>query len=256
MAIDPGFALAHAGLANVCALYYMQFERSQRWIDRAVAATEKAVSTGVDAPEIEAAKAWVLVAENRNDEAAETIRRAIEKDPDLDGGYYLLCRCLFSAGRYQEVVDIMEPALAHAGENYITVVPISNALAALGKMDALQNFRHRRLEIFESHLRKAPEDARARVLLADDYARMGRLDDANREASLAMLLCPDDAMILYNVACLYCGMERTDEALDAMKKAWHAGYRDSGWARRDPDLAPLHGDPEFQRLFPAFDNEQ
>lgn len=255
VAIDPGFALAHAGIANVCALYYMQFERSQRWIDRAVAATAKAVSTGVDAPEIEAAKAWVLVAESRNDEAAETIRRAIEKNPDLDGGYYLLCRCLFSAGRYQEVVDLIEPALAHAGENYITVVPIANALAALGKMDALQNFRHRTLEIFESHLRKAPEDARARVLLADDYARMGRLDDANREASLAMLLCSDDAMILYNIACLYCGMERTAEALDAMRKAWHAGYRDSGWARRDPDLAPLHGDPEFERLFPAVGND-
>ncbi len=256
VAIDPGFALAHAGVANVCVLYYMQFDRSQRWIDRAVAATADALSTGVNAPEIEAAKAWVLVAEDRYDEAAETIRRAIEKNPDLDGGYYLLCFCLFSAGHYQEVIDVMEQAVAHAGENYITVVPISNALAALGKVDALQNFRHRKLEIFESHLRKAPQDARARVLLAQDYSEMGRLDDANREANLAMLLCPDDAMILYNVACLFCGMGRTDEALEAMKKAWNTGYRDSGWARRDPDLAPLHGNAEFERLFPAFENEQ
>lgn len=250
VAIDPEFALAHAGVANVCALYYIQFERSQRWIDRAVAATEKAVATGVIAPEIEAPKAWVFIAEGRNDEAVATIRRAIEKNPDLDGGYYLLCRALFAAGRYQEVIDVMEQALAHAGENYITVVPIANALAALGKKDALQNFRHRSREILEAHLRKAPEDARARVLLADDYANMGRLDEANREADLAMLLCPDDAMILYNLACLFCGMGRTPEALEAMKKAWHAGYRDTGWARRDPDLAPLHDDPEFEKLFP------
>jgi serine/threonine protein kinase/Tfp pilus assembly protein PilF len=250
VAIDPRFALAHAGVANVCALYYMQFERNQRWMDRAVAAAQNAIAIGVEAPEIEVTKAWLLIAEGRFDAAADTIRPAIEKNPDLDGGYYLLCRALFSAGRYQEVVDIIEPALAHAGENYITVVPIANALGALGKKDALQNFRHRSRDIFESHLRKAPEDARARVLLADDYASMGRVEDANREANLAMMLCPDDAMILYNVACLFCGMGKNAEALDAMKKAWEAGYRDSGWARRDPDLAPLLGDPEFERLFP------
>lgn len=25
---------------------------------------------------------------------------------------------------------------------------------------------------------------------------------------------------------------------------------ESDWARRDPDLAPLHGNPEFERLYP------
>ncbi len=250
VAIDAKFALAHAGIANVCVIYYMQFERDQRWIDRATSATHKAVEIGAEAPEIEAAKAWLLVAAGRYDEAVDMVRPAIEKNPDLDGGYYLLCRALFSAGRYQEVVDVMEAALAHAGENYITVVPIANAISALGKNEARQNFRHRSREIYELHLRKAPEDARARVLLADDYANMGRLEDATREADLAMMLCPDDAMIMYNVACLFCGMGKRTEALEAMKKAWECGYRDNGWARRDPDLAPLLGDPEFDKLFP------
>jgi hypothetical protein len=34
-------------------------------------------------------------------------------------------------------------------------------------------------------------------------------------------------------------------------KAWEAGFRDAEWTRRDPDLAPLHGDPEFEKLCPA-----
>jgi non-specific serine/threonine protein kinase len=250
VAIDAKFALAHAGIANVCVIYYMQFERDQRWIDRATSATQKAVEIGAEAPEVDAAKAWLMVAAGRHDEAVDMVRPAIEKNPDLDGGYYLLCRALFSAGRYQEVIDVMEAALAHAGENYITVVPIANAISALGKKEASQNFRHRSREIFEAHLRKAPEDARARVLLADDYANMGRLEDAKREADLAMMLCPGDAMIMYNVACLFCGMGKKAEALEAMKKAWECGYRDTGWARRDPDLAPLLGEPEFERLFP------
>ena len=45
-------------------------------------------------------------------------------------------------------------------------------------------------------------------------------------------------------------MNRNDEAIDAIRKAFEKGYRDSGWARRDPDLAPLLGHPEFERIFP------
>jgi serine/threonine protein kinase/tetratricopeptide (TPR) repeat protein len=250
VAIDAKFALAHAAIANVCAVIYIQFERDGRWIERAAAAAEKAIAIGADAPEIDAAKAWLLVANGQFAEAISIIRPVIEKNPDLDGGYYLLLRALFSAGRYQEVVDVMEPALAHAGENYITAVPIANALGALGKKEAYQNFRHRSMAIFEAHLRKAPDDARARVLIADDYAAMGRLDDAKREADFAMMLCPDDAMILYNVACLFCTIDKTDDAIDALRKAFEKGYRDSGWARRDPDLAVLHSHPEFNRIFP------
>ena len=57
VALDPEFALAHAGLANVCAQYYYHFERQQQWIDRAIAATQKASANGHDAPEIQLAEA-------------------------------------------------------------------------------------------------------------------------------------------------------------------------------------------------------
>jgi non-specific serine/threonine protein kinase len=36
----------------------------------------------------------------------------------------------------------------------------------------------------------------------------------------------------------------------ALKKAWDAGFKDADWARRDPDLNLLHGEPEFERLYP------
>jgi len=250
VALDPGFALAHAGLAHVCAQYYYHFERQQEWIDRATAATRKASANGSAAPEIKLAEAWVIFAEGRYDEAAEKIRSALVRTPDLDGGYYLLGRALFSGGRYQEVLDIMDAALAHSGENYNTLIPIHGALGALGKKDALMNFAHREVEIYEKHLKKVPEDARARVLLAIEYAMLGRPDEATREANMAMVLRPDDSMILYNTACVFCALNKTGDALIAIRKAWDSGYRDSNWTRQDPDLALLHGDPEFDRLYP------
>jgi serine/threonine protein kinase len=250
VALDPEFALAHAGLANVCAQYYYHFERQQPWIDRAVAATQKASANGSEAPEIQLAEAWVIFAEGRYDEAANKLRAALSRNPDLDGGYYLLGRTLFSAGKYQEVVDIMEEALAHAGENYNTTIPIHNALGALGKKDALKNYVHREIAVYEEALKKVPEDARVRVLLAGDYAMQNRFEEAKREADMAMVLRPDDSMMLYNTACVFCAMNNAGEALIAIKKAWESGYRDATWTRQDPDLALLHGDPEFERLYP------
>jgi tetratricopeptide (TPR) repeat protein len=197
----------------------------------------------------------VIFAEGRYDQAAEKIRTALSRTPDLDGGYYLLGRALFSAGRYQEVVDMMEEALAHSGENYNTSVPIHNSLGALGKKDALNNYIHREIAIYEEAVRKVPEDARARVLLAIDYARLGRFEDAKREADMGMLLRPNDSMILYNAACVYCAMNNVKDALIAIRKAWESGYRDPIWTRQDTELAILHGDPEFDRLYPPQTSE-
>ena len=251
VALDSDFALAHAGLANVCSEYYYHYDRQQKWIDRAVAAWEKASAKGHDEPEIKCAEAWVLFAGGRYDECVEKIRMALSRKPDVDGGYYVLGRALFAAGRYQEVVDMMDAAMAHSGENYNTFVPIHNALGALGKKDALNKFTHREMAAYEAALKKVPEDARARVLLAGDFAEQGRFDDAKREAELAMVLRPNDTMILYNTACVLAGMNDAEGALIAIKKAWDAGFRDATWVRQDPDLEILHGNPDFERLFSA-----
>ncbi len=253
VALDPDFSLAHAGLANVCAQYYAHFDKQQEWIDRAIAATSKASANGGDAPEIKLAEAWIDLVEGRHEAAVEKVRAAINKDPDVDGGYYLLGRALFVSGRYQEIVDIMEDAMAHGGENYNTAVPIRNALGALGKTDALNNFNFREIALYEGHLKKVPEDARARILLATCYATQGRMEDAKREADMAVALRPDDTMILYNAACTFCIMKNTADALIALRKAKETGYRDPAWVRHDPDLAILHGDPEFESLYPAAD---
>ena len=65
-----------------------------------------------------------------------------------------------------------------------------------------------------------------------------------------MAMRSNAATVLYNAACTYGRLRRKPEAIEALKKAWEAGWQDGGWARRDPDLALLHGDPEFERLYP------
>ncbi|HEY3176738.1 MAG TPA: protein kinase [Candidatus Polarisedimenticolia bacterium] len=250
IAMDPNFALASAAIANVCAQHHYNYGREAIWLDRAKAASQRALALRPELPEAQVAQAWVLYADGQHDEAIGCVRRAIERKRDCEGAYYLLGRALFAAGRYQEVANIMEEALQVSGEDYNIYVPIANALGALGKTEALRNLSQRRMMALENHLKQVPEDARARVLLAGDYAAQGRIEDAVREANLAVTLRPNEATVLYNAACAFCEMKKKPEALDALRKAWDAGFRDAEWARRDPDLALLHGDPEFERLYP------
>ena len=68
--------------------------------------------------------------------------------------------------------------------------------------------------------------------------------------NMAMALRPNDAIVMYNVACTFCTLKKKDEAMAALRKAHDAGFRDTDWTRRDPDLALLRDDPEFDRLYP------
>jgi non-specific serine/threonine protein kinase len=203
-----------------------------------------------DLPETHISQAWVLYAAGLYDEAVRMVKKAIERKRDCDGAYYLLCRALFAAGRSQEVLDISESAIEASGEDYNVYVPILNSLGAMEKEAAKLNMTQRFSVALENHLKHVPEDARARILLGANYARLGREGDALRELNLAVTLRANEASILYNAACVYCGLNRKAEALDALRKAWEAGSKDSVWTRRDPDLTPLHGDPEFERLYP------
>ncbi len=250
VAIDPSFALAYAASANACAMFYWTFSRDQTWVERAREASGKAVALRWDLPEVQVSQAWVLYAASLHDEAVRMLKKAIERKRDCEGAHYLLCRALFATGRYQEVVDIAEAAIEASGEDYNVYVPILNCLGALGKQEAARNMRQRKMAALENHLKQVPEDARARILLGSDYASLDRPDDALRELNLAVTLRANEASILYNAACLYCKLKKKAEALDTLGKAWEAGFRDSVWARRDPDLNLLHDDPEFDRLYP------
>jgi serine/threonine protein kinase/tetratricopeptide (TPR) repeat protein len=250
VAQDPSFALAYAAIANVCAVYHYNFEREASWLERARAASQKAMALQPELPEAKVAQAWILYASAEYDEALRNLRAVVERKRDTESAYYLLLRVLFASGQYQEIARVAEAAIEASGTDYNVYVPVMNALGALGKHETLKNVRQRAVQAFEEHLRRTPEDARARILLAGNYAYEGRIDDATREANLAMLLRPNDANVHYNAACTFCSMGKKAEAIDALAKAWKAGFRDPDWTRRDPDLVLLHGDAEFERLYP------
>ena len=248
IALDPTFALAHAAIANACGTIYEWHERNSRWIEKGLAACDRALALEPQLVEALVARARVFYAQKRYEEAIQLARTAIERKADCPGAYNVLGRAYFATDRFQEAVALVDRAIEVNGDDYNTYIPFINAMENLGQKDAANRLRERQIGILRQQLEQVPEDVRARILLASLYANLGNREDATRQLEMAVALRPADANILYNAACTYGVMAMKAEALALLRRAGAAGYQNWDWLSRDPDLTCLHDDPEFLRL--------
>jgi tetratricopeptide (TPR) repeat protein len=174
---------------------------------------------------------------------------AIERTLDCEGAYWTLGQAYFASDRLEEAAAVAARAIEVSGSDYNVYIPFIHIMERLGQNESAVQFRQQGMRALERQLELVPEDARARVLLAADYVHFRREPEALRELQIALALRPKDSNILYNAACVYGLLGNKDEALAVLKKAREAGYSLLiTWAARDPDLACLHGEPEFLHL--------
>jgi non-specific serine/threonine protein kinase len=245
---DPKFALAYAGIANVCGLIYELREKQPRWIDRGLAACERAMALDPGRAEVLAARARIYYAQQKYDDAVAYARLAIERKPDCEGAYNVLGRAYFASDRFEDAALIVEQALEANGDDYNTYIPYLMCLERLERRAEEGRVRERLMRALERQLELVPDDVRARILLAVQYASVGRADGAVAQLERAVHLRPDDGNTLYNATCVYGVLGRADEALDMLRRALKAGYANFDWVRRDPDLAILRDRPDFKQL--------
>ena len=247
--LDPNFALAHAGIANLCGLIYELREQNQKWIDRGLAACDRATALAPDLPELLVARARIFYALKKYDECALMAQRAIERKNDTEGSWNILGRAYFASGRFEEAVALIDRAIDANGDDYNTYAPYDQALERLGRKEEAQELRAREVKVLRQQLELVPEDVRARILLATNLAYSTHdADECIRHLQTAVALRPGDPNTLYNAACTYGVLGKKAEALETIKKAFAAGYGNPDWAANDPDLSCLHDNPEFQKL--------
>ncbi len=246
--LDPNFALAHAGIANLCGLIYELREQNPEWITKGMAACDRAMALAPDLPEVMVARARLFYAQKKYQEAELMSRRAIERKKDCDGAWNILGRALLSSGNYEEAVKEAEHAVEYNGDDYNVYVPYDVCMEKLGRKKEGQRLRERMNGVLRKQLELVPEDVRARILLATNLAYFGELDEAIRHLQTAVALRPNDGNVLYNAACTYGVLGKKPEALDTLKRAFAAGYGNTNWASKDSDLQCLHDNTEFRDL--------
>ena len=248
VSIDPNFALAYAGLAIVCGFYHEWHEQHPRWVEKGLAACERAIQLDPELPEALAARARMLYAQKKPAEAIEFARRAIERKPDCEGAYWTFGQACFVSDRWEEAAAVAGDAITAAGDDYNTYIPFANIMERLGRHEDATRLRQQQLTALERHLERVPEDVRARILMATMFAGFGRETEAIRAVEMALALRPNDPNIQYNAACAYGILQKKAEALALLRKAKQSGFSTMEWAARDPDLTCLYDDPEFKSI--------
>jgi tetratricopeptide (TPR) repeat protein len=246
--LDPNFALAYAGMANVWGGMHEFRSPSSEFIEKGLAACAKAGRIAPDLPEVISARARLYFAQQQYDDAIRLAKRALELQSECEGAHDVLGRSYFSSGRHEEAAQLADSALEIVSNDYNALVPLINSLECLGRMADAERLRARETEVLTQQLQRFPDDVRARILLASDLAILGQVHEAVQHVKIAIAMRPTDANVLYNAACTYGILAMKAEAMETLRRSMDAGYYNADWCSKDPDLKILHDDPEFKKL--------
>lgn len=247
IALDAGFALAHAGVADCSSLLHMYYHSAAAELALADAASLRALELGPDLAEAHAARAFALFQMGRLDESTGEFRTAIALDPRLGEARYFYGRLCFSQGAFAEAAHWFEEA-ARVQESFEARFFAAQALEAAGEHEAASAAYVRALAVAERQLDLHPDDPRAATMRAVALCRLGRPEDGLEWARRALEIDPEDAGVRYNVACLYALEGRAEDAIGCLEECAALGFGNAAWIGKDPDLASLHGDPRFEAL--------
>ena len=248
VALDPEYALAYAGLAEISAIRHLNFQGEREAMEQADAASRRAVELEPDLANAHAARGLALFTQNRADEAEAELKQAMELDPTLFDAPYYYARLLNTQGRHELAVEYYELASQLNEDDYQAPALAKSIYRALGREDAMKRMATRAVNAAERAVASDPEDARALYLGATSLNALGRGTEAEQWANRAVAAAPNDMATLYNVACMHATSGRREAALDLLERAASLGWTATDWAQHDADLFSLHGDPRFLEL--------
>jgi adenylate cyclase len=244
--IDPNFAAAWAGLAT--AHVHLHSCDSEPHLDKAREASARALKLDPQSAEAHVAAAQGLSMEQRYADAEAEFERAIELDPTLFDALYYYARSCFKSGDLEKSLRLFRQAQSVRPDDYQAVYLEALVLMQLRGWHEARQAYQRGLESSRKHLALNPHDARAYVLGAGAFARLGETGRAKEWANRAMSLAPDDDAILYNAGCALAVVGEEERALDALQRAIGAGLAGGDWIPQDPDWERLRDHPRFQAL--------
>jgi len=246
--LDPDFALAWSGLADAYALRFDLWERTPENMEKAERAARRAVDLQPDLAEAHASIGYAFVQQKKYEEGARELDIAIRLNPQLSFPYLYYAQLYCLTGRFADALPMFEKSIELDPEYYLSYGLLGQTLSKLGMTEEARAANQKATEVVQKHLASNPNDARAYNLLGVWYARLDRFDPAVDSMMKAIELSPGDALIMYNVACLYGVQKKHDMCVHWLKRAIDAGYRNYDWIKSDSDLDSVRNHPGYLGL--------
>ncbi len=246
--LDPGYALAHAGLADCGTYLFMHVFGQEATRDEAIASARRAVALAPELAEAHVALGLALSLTHDHAAAEREFETAIELDARSFEAHYFYARDAFMQRQLEKALHLYERACRLRPEDYQAPLLMAQICDDLGQRERADAARRAGIRAAENRLALQPDDVRALYMGANGLVSIGDRDRALEWAQRAFALDPGDAMLLYNLACIHALAGRGDDAILHLQRAVRAGMNFVAWLRNDSNLDPLRGSPRFEAI--------
>ena len=248
LALDPLYARAWAGVADCHSFSFLFMRREAPSIQKAEAASRRALELDPDLAEAQASRGLALSTEGRDAEATAAFDKAIRLDPGLFEARYFYARHAFACGDLVKAAQLYEEAEALRPDDYQSPLLVAQIYGDLGRKEQAEAARRRGVRKAEAVLRLEPDDTRARYMAANGLVALGERERGLLWAKSAAALDPDEPTVLYNVGCIYAMAGQAEEAISLLERSVDRGLTQRVWFEHDNNLDPLRAHPRFQAL--------
>jgi len=246
--VDPTFALAYAGLADVCAWLYQWRGRRPEHSTEALSASARALELRPDLAEAHTARGLALSFSGDVAGAEREYKTAIDINPRLFEPHYSYARTCLEHGRLEDAARLLERAAELDPADHQSRSLLAMVYDGLGKKEKARSSYQAAVTVATRHLERHPDDVRAVYLTGQCLIRLDERERGLEWIERARQMDPNDGGTLYNIACAYAVAERADEALDTLEQALDRSITNLAWIANDPDWAALRDHPRFRAL--------
>jgi serine/threonine protein kinase/Flp pilus assembly protein TadD len=246
--LDPGYALAYAGVADCCSFLYQYFDASPSNLKRADAASLRAIELAPNLAEPHASRGLAVSLRGEFEEAKREFETAVRLDPKSFEAAYFFARSCVAEGDNETAAKWFERAVQVRPEDYASHALLATVYSALGREEDSIQASRRAYDTARRHLDLNPDDPRALYMGAMSLTMLGESEKARDWNRRALAMDPDDPSVLYNIACAFSMEGQKAEAVDALEKALSHGFGHWKWIENDADLDLIRDDPGFKEL--------
>jgi eukaryotic-like serine/threonine-protein kinase len=238
--LDPEYAPALAGLAEVEGFYYRNVDSQPSHLQRADELAQRAVAAAPDLVEARLALAYTSGWKYDYAKAVEILRTAVQMEPENSHAWDTLSWAL----AYEQ-----PPEAAEAEKAAREAIRLEPALP-------IAHYHLGRALIFEGRYDEANKAfERGGELGGGNYPDLGAaqvyLAQGNYDAAAARLLKdggPKQAINSYFLTAAYAAKGDKEKALASLDATFKLGYRDFASLENSPYFASLRSDPRFKQL--------
>jgi TolB-like protein/Tfp pilus assembly protein PilF len=248
IALDPNYALAHAGIADCMSLIYLYVDASAQNRQLALNESNIALRLDPDLPQAHVSFGLACGLFDRHKEAVAAFEKALDLEPRLYEADFFYAREVFMHGDLEMAAKLFERGCEVRPDDYQAAALLGQVYEDLGRAEEARVMRRRAINNADEHLKVNPDDVRAYYMSANAMVALGEVERGLDRTRLALKLDPSDCMALYNAGCVFAMSGRIEEALENLERSVNVGNIQYRYFQNDSNLNPLRSHPRFQAL--------